>query len=245
MARKFLQMLGLSLLVTAGSAAAQQIVTVDPGDAWLNASEGYREQITWRVASRGGAASPRGVFVNLDNNRELAAVDKILEFSGDRGEVTEVLRISPEQVRQWHRQGVRRVGYRRIFAGAAGSISNHILFDLDSSGRLAQVEANPPQQTLTGKSRQMMMSWNLDGDLGSISAYSVSGQFLVGDRVVYEVPEPIIAKAGQPMRETVKLPEGLVSELVANGIYKVRYTRTFVDNKDTRRSASVEVNLTE
>lgn len=245
MAIKSLLTLGLAALLTAGSAVAQQIVTVDPGDAWLNASEGYREQITWRVASRGGAASPRGVFVNLDNNKELAVVDRILEFSGDKGEVSEVVQISAEQARKWHREGVRRVGYRRVFAGAAGSLSNNILFDLDASGRLAQVQASPAQQTVSSKSRQMMTAWNLDSDLGSITAFSESGQFMVGDRVVYEVAKPLEASAGETLRETVTLPPGLVNELIANGIYKVRYTRTFIDDKDTRRSASVEINLTE
>ncbi|MCQ3829128.1 hypothetical protein HXX02_06700 [Microbulbifer elongatus] len=232
-------------LVFGARVTAQQIVTVDPGDAWLNASEGYQEKVTWRVASKGGAASPRGVFVNLDNNQELAVVDQILEFSGDRGEVTEVVQISPVQARSWHAKGVRRVGYRRVFAGAAGSLSNHILFDLDASGRLAQVQASPPSQTVSGKSRKLMMAWNLDSDLGEISASSVSGQFMVGDRVIYEVSEPLTAEAGKPLRETVELPQGLVSTLIAQGIYEVRYTRTFVDNKDTRRSASVQVRLTE
>lgn len=231
--------------VLGSSVNAQQIVTVDPGDGWLNASEGYQEKVTWRVASKGGAASPRGVFVNLDNNKELAVVDRILEFSGDRGEVTEVVQISPEQARSWHAKGVRRVGYRRVFAGAAGSLSNHILFDLDASGRLAQVEASPPSQTVSGKSRQMMLAWNLNGDIGSINAVSESGQFLVGDRVVYEVVQPLVAEGQSTLKETVTLPPGLVNDLVASGIYKLRYTRTFVDDKDTRRSASVEIRLTQ
>ena len=231
--------------VMGSSVNAQQIVTVDPGDGWLNANEGYRETVTWRVASKGGAASPRGVFVNLDNNKELAVVDQILEFSGDRGEVTEVVQISPEQARSWHAKGVRRVGYRRVFAGAAGSLSNHILFDLDASGRLAQVEASPSSQTVSGKSRQMMLAWNLDGDIGSVNAISESGQFLVGDRVVYEVARPLVAEGKSTLKETVELPPGLVNELVASGIYQVRDTRTFVDDKDTRRSASVDIRLTQ
>ncbi|WP_105102305.1 hypothetical protein [Microbulbifer pacificus] len=237
--------IGLATQTTSMHALAQQIVTVDPGDAWLDASEGYRQTVTWRVASRGGAASPRGVFVNLDNNQELAVVDQILEFNGDRGEVTEVVQISPVQARSWHTKGVRRVGYRRVFAGAAGSLSNHILFDLDAGGRLAQVEASPPVQTASGKSRQLMMAWNLDSDIGEINAYSVSGQFVVGDRVVYEVVQPMTAEVGKPLKETVELPPGLVDDLIAQGIYEVRYTRTFVDNKDTRRSASVLVRLTQ
>ncbi|MCK7596566.1 hypothetical protein M0G74_04680 [Microbulbifer sp. CAU 1566] len=249
MGKKSLSTVGATLclaaLIHSSELTAQQIVTVDPGDAWLNASDGYQEKVTWRVASKGGAASPRGVFVNLDNNQELAVVDQILEFSGDRGEVTEVVQISASQARSWHAKGVRRVGYRRVFAGAAGSLSNHILFDLNASGRLAQVEASPPNQTVSSKSRSMMMAWNLGSDLGDIRAYSASGQFLVGDRVVYEVAEPLIAQAGKPMRETVELPPGLVSELVAQGIYQLRYTRTFVDDKDTRRSASVDVRLTQ
>ncbi|GAB2512410.1 hypothetical protein [Microbulbifer agarilyticus] len=230
-------------LVFNAKVTAQQIVTVDPGDAWLNASEGYQEKVTWRIASKGGAASPRGVFVNLDNNEELAVVDQILEFNGDSGQLTEIVQISPVQARSWHQKGVRRVGYRREFAGPAGSLSNHILFDLDSSGRLAQVEASPPSQTVSGKSRQMMMAWNLDSDLGDISATSTSGQFLVGDTVIYEVSEPVTAQAGKPLRETVELPPGLVRSLLAQGIDEVRYTRTFVDEKDTRRSASVVVSL--
>ncbi len=232
-------------LVLGSSVSAQQIVSVDPGDAWLDASEGYQEKVTWRVASHGGAASPRGVFVNLDNSQELAVVDRILEFSGNRGEVTETVQISAQQVHQWHAQGVRRVGYRRVFAGAAGSLSNHILFDLDASGRLAQVQASPEQQTVSGKSRQMMLAWNLNSDLGSISAHSESGQFMVGDRVVYEVLEPLSAEGDSRLNETVTLPPGLINELVANGIYQVRYTRTFVDDKDTRRSASVNIRLTQ
>lgn len=237
--------IGLATLAVSFNSQAQQIVTVDPGDAWLDASEGYRQTVTWRVASRGGAASPRGVFVNLDNNQELAVVDQILEFSGDRGEISEVVQISPVQARSWHAKGVRRVGYRRVFAGAAGSLSNHILFDLDAGGRLVQVEASPPVQTASGKSRQLMMAWNLDSDVGEISAYSVVGQFVVGDRVVYEVSQPVMAEVGKPLKETVELPPGLVDELLSQGIYELRYTRTFVDDKDTRRSASVLVRLTQ
>ncbi|WGL15728.1 hypothetical protein PVT68_13230 [Microbulbifer bruguierae] len=236
--------LALLTITGAGNALAQQIVTVDPGDAWLSASDDYSEQVTWRVASKGGAASPRGVFVNLDNNQELAVVDQILEFSGDRGVLTEVVQISATQARSWHAKGVRRVGYRRVFAGVAGSLSNHILFDLNASGRLAQVEVSPSVQTVSGQSRKLMMAWNLGSDLGAVRAYSVSGQFIAGDRVIYEVAQSLTAQAGETRKETVELPPGLVHELLAQGIDQVRYTRTFVDNKDTRRSASVDIRLT-
>lgn len=236
---------GLFALLCACNAGAQQIVSVDPGEVWLNASDGYQEQVTWRVASRGGAVSPRGVFVNLDNNRELAVVDRVLEFSGDRGATTEVVRVSATQAHSWYAKGVRRLGYRRAFTGPAGSLANHILFDLGASGRLTRVAASPAQQTVSSQSREMMLAWDLDSDLGDIAAYSAGGQFVAGDRVVYEVAQPLTAQAGETLNEIIALPPGLVSSLMANGIYQLRYTRTFVDDKDTRRSASVDIRLTQ
>jgi hypothetical protein len=235
----------LLLAATLGAvpATAQQLVSVDPGDAWLDADDGYRDSVTWRVASKGGASSEKGVFVDLDNNRVLGSVDLPLKFSGDNASVDERLVISAAQARQWFREGVRRLGYRRTFSGAAGSLANRVVFDLEASGRLAQVSATPAQQTLSNQSQKLMLAWRLDSELGEVNAHSSGGQFLLGDEVIYEVTRPLNSGSGTSINELVELPPGLVQELMDNGIYQLRYSRTFVDDKDTRRSASVALNL--
>lgn len=221
----------------------QMIISVDPGGALVDADSGYRGTITWRVASAGGAISEKGVFVDLANNRVLETIEKPLRFSGDVSTIDEQLAVSASQVRRWYLQGVRQLGYRRSFSGAAGTLANRVVFDLAASGRLSRVTTTPAQQTLSGQSRRLMLTWNLDSDLGEVSVRSEGGQFLLGDRVVYEVVRPLVSESGSSVTESVELPPGLVQELLESGVSELRYNRIFVDENNTQRSASVALNL--
>ncbi|WP_073276383.1 hypothetical protein [Microbulbifer donghaiensis] len=236
--------LTLALLLGIQAASAQQLVTVSPGQIRVDGERGVRQTLTWRVASRGGAGSVRAEFVNLDNNRVLETRAVPLEVSGNSGTVSEQLTISTAQARRWYGAGVRRLGYRRTFSGAAGSLSNRVAIDLRFSARLASLNASPAQQTLTGNSRQMMLKWDFrSSGLGEVRAVSDSGYFLRGDQVVYTVEQSLISDGQQRITEVVQLPPGLVARLLADGIEQLQYSRTFTDEKKRQRSASVTVNL--
>ncbi|WP_193162695.1 hypothetical protein [Microbulbifer hainanensis] len=241
MARPTLCLIAVLCLLPA--ATAQQIVSVDPGVIWLQSDASVNRSITWRLASRGGANSSHGEFVNLGNNQVLARVDRPLGITADSGTVSEQLRLSAAQAHKWYAAGVRRLGYRRTFSGDAGTLSNRVVIDLRGSGRLIALSASPDQQTLTPNSQRMMVVWTLSSDIGEVNAGSVSGLFTVGDRVIYSIEEPLYNSGAMTVREVVELPPGLVADLLASGIDRVRYSRTFIDDKDSRRSASVMVNL--
>ncbi|SEA12769.1 hypothetical protein [Microbulbifer marinus] len=237
---------GLLLVLLCGlqAAIAQQLVTVNPGEIRVDGDKGVRQTVTWRIASRGGASSAQAEFVNLDNNRVLEAMAAPLGTSDSVGTVSEQLRISPAQARRWYSAGVRRLGYRRTFSGAGGSISNRVVIQLQFSGRLAGLSASPAQQTLTENSGQMMLKWDFRGaGLGELNAVSTNGYFLDGDRVVYTVEQRLVTDGQRRITEVVQLPPGLVKGLLAEGVEQLRYSRTFIDSKDRQRSASVIVNL--
>ena len=223
---------------------AQQLLSVDPGDTRFDSGVDLRETITWRISSEGGARSERGEFVNLDNNRVLEKVELPLILFADRGALSEPLRLSADKAEQWYRQGVRRLGYRRTFTGAAGTLSNRVVIDLRRSGRLAAVSAIPPKQTLTPSSRQMMLLWQLRAsNFGEVNAGSASGFFLYDGCVVYATEQLLFNNGHSQVRETVALPPGLVADLLGSGIRELSYRRTFIDDGDRQRSAEVTVEL--
>lgn len=239
--------LALVLLLGIQLASAQQLVTVNPGNIRLDGEKGLSQTLTWRIASRGGASSLQAEFVNLDNNRVLETKTAPLKVSENVGTVSEQLTIPAAQARRWYVAGVRRLGYRRTFSGAAGSLSNRVAIELHFSAQLAALSASPARQTLTENSGQMMLKWDFQGrGLGDVRAVSDSGYFLHGDQVVYTVKQPLTIDGQQGQRrvtEVVQLPPGLVTRLLADGVEQLRYSRTFVDDKNRQRSASVTVNL--
>ncbi|WP_323846461.1 hypothetical protein [Microbulbifer magnicolonia] len=240
----FLHCLLFTLLWGTAVASAQQLVTVNPGNLRMAGDSDLRQTLTWRIASRGGASSVRGEFVNLDNNRVLATVEAPLGISTSTGTVREQLHLSSKQARRWYSDGVRQLGYRRTFGGAAGTLSNRVVIDLRFSARLAGLSVSPPRQTLTPGSRQMMLSWDLRGSgLGALEATSAGGDFLHGDRVVYATGQRLSSDGQSRITEVVEIPPGLVAKLLDSGVEQLRYSRTFTDTQKRRRSASVTVNL--
>ncbi|SDK55116.1 hypothetical protein [Microbulbifer yueqingensis] len=237
-------LLGLLLL---GAAVAltdsPQLLTVNPGEALLDSKRGLHETLTWRLASPGGATSSHGEFVNLDNNRVLARVDKSLAMGADRGRLSESVRLSPRQAEAWYSEGVRRLGYRRTFSGPAGSLSNTVVIDLGASGRLVDLQAIPGRQSLTEDSREMMVQWQLRGDIGGVRASSETGYFTVADRVVYTTGEPLFTDGSGLLTERVRIPPWLVADLLDGGIDQLEYHRTFTDSRGGRRSATVTLDL--
>ncbi|UHQ53640.1 MULTISPECIES: hypothetical protein [unclassified Microbulbifer] len=227
----------------ASHANTPQLLTVAPDTALVDAQRGLRVSLTWRVASAGGARSSHGEFVDLDRNRVLQKVERPLAFGADMARLNEEVRLAPGQLRAWYGEGVRRLGYRRSFAGPAGSLSNFLLIDLPASGRLVALDAQPARQTLSGDSREMMVRWQLHGDIGGVRAESESGYFMVGDRVVYATGEPLFSDGGDTATERVPVPRWLVEDLLDGGIERIRYQRTFIDSRNGRRSAAVIVDL--
>lgn len=225
------------------AAAAEQIMSVDPAYTWLDASSGLRDTVTWRIASPGGVKSAAAEFVNLDNNRVLGTIHRPLVLSADAGSLSEELKLDPAKAHRWYSAGVRRLGYRRTFRGAAGTVTNQVVIDLRGSGRLAGLSAAPAEQTLTVNSRQMMLEWTFSTDIGEVNANSASGLFLIGDRVIYANGEPLLNSGREHIREVVAVPPGLVRDLLDSGVHKIRYSRTFIDDKNERRSASVTLKL--
>ncbi|WP_237057339.1 hypothetical protein [Microbulbifer sediminum] len=220
-----------------------QLLTVAPDRALVDSKQGLGVTLTWRVASAGGARSPYGEFVDLDRNRVLQKVERPLAFGADMARLTEKVRLSPQQLQTWHRQGVRRLGYRRRFAGPADSLSNFLLIDLAASGQLVDLEALPARQTVSVDSREIMVRWQLQGDIGGVLAGSDSGYFMVGDRVIHSTGEPLLSEGNDILTERVRLPHWLVKDLLDGGIEHIRYRRTFVDSMNGRRSASVAIDL--
>lgn len=244
--RLLLGLLVLGLLLLGAAVAvtdSPQLLTVNPGTALLDPERGLRATVTWRIASPGGARSPRGEFINLDNNRVLAQVDESLVLGADRGRLPETVQLSPRQAQAWYEDGVRRLGYRRTFSGPAGSLSNTVVVDLAASGRLVELRAMPARQSLTEGSREMMLQWQLRGDIGGVRASSASGYFTVADRVVYSSGEPLFTDGSELVTETVRIPPWLVADLLDGGIDQVEYHRTFLDSRGGRRSAAVTIDL--
>lgn len=242
---KFRTAIALSLAVAAGSACAQQMISVSPSEAMVNTSVGYQTPLAWKVLTTTSVVSGSGTFVDMATGEPLSSEGTSLTITGDNSSASEQIRIDAETAARWYADGVRRVAYRRTFGNDSGRISGQLQFSLTGSGAVASISGSPVRQTLSMNSKAFMLDWQLDTDLGQLDTSSEAGQFLVGDQVVYDVQRKLTVNGSNSaqLREEVRLPQGVVQAWLNQGIQQVRYNRTFTAGDKSQRSASVVIDL--
>ena len=92
-------------------------------------------QVTFEPGDTIGAGSPGGTFVNAASGAPLGlGVPTVLgnRSGGGTQLYPETVSISGATLAAWQRQGVRRVGYRRVFVspGGGGAVTGQIIIDL-------------------------------------------------------------------------------------------------------------------